>query len=430
MASLDRQASGIYSLRFYFGKRKYNRSLNTTQEKTALTPKAKAEETIRLLKRGVWTLPPDATYDEAGEFIVSGGQRLAKPSALRIAATLAEVKAAYFDAIPQGGKEDSSLSTEKTHARHFMRLLKGSTPMETLREPELQSRYVNKRIREKGLNGNKVQPGTIQKEIQTFFQMRDFAKSNGLVKGELQRKRLIYPKPDAKPPFKTWEEIEAAIKRGGFTEKQIDELWDSLFLDEAKVLELIAFVDEHAEHDFVVPMFAVAAFTGARRSEILRSEVDDFPLDGGPCWIREKKRRKNVSISFRQVPMLPPLKEILRKWLKKHPGGNNLICTPPNLVRSRTKSEASEPLTKDQATDFFKRTLGGSKWEVVKGFHALRHSFASICATKGIPQEIIDTWMGHQTQEMTERYRHLFPEESQKAAATVFQDCGLFHKRR
>ncbi|GAG00848.1 unnamed protein product, partial [marine sediment metagenome] len=99
---------------------------------------------------------------------------------------------------------------------------------------------------------------------------------------------------------------------------------------------------------------------------------------------------------------------------------------PPNLVRSRTKSELPEPLTKDQATDFFKRTLRGSKWEVVKGFHTLRHSFASICAMKGTAQEIIDTWMGHQTQEMRERYRHLFPEESQKAAAIVFQDCGLF----
>jgi integrase len=429
MASLERQASGIYTLRFYFGKRKYNRSLNTTHKKTALAIKAEAEETIRLLKRGVWSLPSDATYDEAGEFIVSGGNRLSKPSALRDAVTLAEAKAAYFDAIPEGGKEGTSLSTEKTHAKHIIRLLKGSTPMEAIREPELQSMYINKRVRQKGKNGNLIQPGTIQKEMQTFFQIRDFAKSKGWVKDELERKRLVYPKPNAKPPFKTWSEIEAAIKRGGLSDEQIEELWDSLFLGESEVLNLVAHVNENAEHDFILPMFAVAAFTGARRSEILRAQVDDFPLDGGPCWIREKKRRKQVSISFRQVPMLPPLKEVLENWLEKHPGGNHLICTPPKLRRGRTASDLPEPLSVHQAAHFFKSVLADSKWEVVRGFHTLRHSFASICAQKGVPQQVIDSWMGHQTQEMRERYRHLFPEQSERAATTVFQDCGLFRKR-
>lgn len=429
MASLERQSSGNYTIRFYFGKRKFNRSLNTAEEETAFTKKAEVEQTIKYIKQGVWTLPPNATYEEAGEFIVSRGSRTSKPT-VATSHTLAQVVDAYTKSLPKQAKESTTINGETTHIGHLKRLLKGSTPMQSIGIDLLQRKYINQRAREKGLGGKTIQPATIKKEIQTFHQLWEFAQIRGWVDGGLSRKYLHYPKANDKPPFKAWNEIERVIKRGGLTEQEETELWESLFLREEEVLQLMRHVQEHAEHDFVVPMFAVAAFTGARRSEILRSEVDDFPLDGGPCWIREKKRRKNVSISFRQVPMLPPLKEILRKWLKKHPGGNNLICTPPNLVRSRTKSEVSEPLTKDQATDFFKRTLGGSKWEVVKGFHALRHSFASICATKGIPQEIIDTWMGHQTQEMTERYRHLFPEESQKAAATVFQDCGLFHKRR
>lgn len=430
MASLEHQTSGNYTVRFYFGKRKYNRSLNTTDEGIAWAAKVKVEETIRLLKRGVLKLPPDANYEDAGEFIVSGGERVSKPTNLRTAVTLSEVKTAYFDAIPDGGKAASSLGTEKTHAGHLIRLLKGSTLIETIREPELQTRYINKRAKEKGHNGKSIQPDTIKKELQTFFQMRDLARANGWVRDDLQRKRLVYPKAADKPPFKTWSEIEAAVNRGGLDDRQIEELWDCLFLNEEQVVELIEFVAKNAEHDFILPLFAIPAFTGARRSEAVRAQVDDFSLNGGPCFIREKKRKHDRSLSFRQVPMLPPLKEALEVWLKKHPGSSHLICTPPNFLKSRTKSEAPEPLTKDQATDFFQRTLANSKWKVIKGFHTLRHSFASICAMKGLPQSIIDSWMGHQTEEMRARYRHLFPEETNEAMGKVFTSTGLFARGR
>jgi len=429
MASLEQQASGNYTLRFYFGKRKFNRSLHTTELKTALTLQAQAEETIRLLKRGVWKLPPDATYDDAGEFIASGGQRLSKPS-VGATMTLAETKKAYFDSIPEGAKEGTSLATERTHLRHFVRLLKGSTPIQAIREPELQSKFINKRTREKGQNGKTVQPDTIRKEIQTFFQLRDFAKAQGWVVGDLDRKHLKYPKPDDKPPFTTWKKIEARIERGGLNQQQIEELWDCLFLEEKEVLELVKSVEENAEQDFIVPMFAIAAFTGARRSEILRSQIEDFPLDGSPCFVREKKRKKNVSVSFRQVPLFPPLKNILQKWLKKHPGGNYIICTPPNVVRSRNKSDSPKPLSKDQANYYFEKTLDETKWSNIRGFHTLRHSFASICAMKGVPQGVVDSWMGHQTEQMRARYRHLFPDEATQAASKVFVAGGLFARSR
>ncbi len=89
MASLERQSTGNYTIRFYHGKRKFNRSLNTKSQRTAEAAQAKIEETIRLLKRGVWRLPPDASYDDAGEFIVSGGQRISRPTELRTSVTLA-----------------------------------------------------------------------------------------------------------------------------------------------------------------------------------------------------------------------------------------------------------------------------------------------------------------------------------------------------
>jgi integrase len=72
------------------------------------------------------------------------------------------------------------------------------------------------------------------------------------------------------------------------------------------------------------------------------------------------------------------------------------------------------------AAHHFRWAVDGSKWEVLKGRHVLRHSFASNCAAKCVDQRLIDEWMGHQTEEMRRRYRHLIPNQQQAAIRTVF----------
>ena len=78
------------------------------------------------------------------------------------------------------------------------------------------------------------------------------------------------------------------------------------------------------------------------------------------------------------------------------------------------------PVTKDEAHDHLKRTLSGSKWEVLRGYHVLRHSFISCLAAAGVDQRIIDEFVGHQTDEQRKRYRHLIPDVKQKAIAGAF----------
>jgi len=62
-------------------------------------------------------------------------------------------------------------------------------------------------------------------------------------------------------------------------------------------------VREHATQPFTYPMFAFAAYTGARRSDILRSLVDDFDFEQRLVRIREKKRKKDLASSTRFVPL-------------------------------------------------------------------------------------------------------------------------------
>ncbi len=76
------------------------------------------------------------------------------------------------------------------------------------------------------------------------------------------------------------------------------------------------------------------------------------------------------------------------------------------------------PLTIDESNDHFRRPLRGTRWErpvgggrkrVVVRWHVYRHSFASNLAAAGVDQRIVDGWMGHKTEEMRKRYRHLRP---------------------
>jgi len=71
-----------------------------------------------------------------------------------------------------------------------------------------------------------------------------------------------------------------------------------------------------------------------------------------------------------------------------------------------------QEVTPAKASTHFKTVLRGSKWEVVRGFYVLRHSFGSNLARTGkVSSEEIGTWMGHTTDEMRELYQHLFPQD-------------------
>lgn len=413
MANLYQASSGAWRIRFRFSGRQYYRSLDTSDGKRALRIKGQVEETLELLKRGRIALPEGATADEAGMFIMSGGRIAKEPTASTKGRSLKKVTGLYFEALPEGAKADSSLCTEKTHTGHLLRLLRGESQLRHIGVPELQD-YVKRRSRESGLRGNGVQPETIRKELATFRLIWNFAKARGWVDQELSLRDVMLPKAAEKQPFLTWDGIKRKIKRGGLTDKEVTELWGCLFLREREVVELLEHVQKRAAYPYVYPMFGLAALTGARRSEILRSEVEDFNFDRKYVLIREKKRRKTASQSYRQVQLSARLEKIMRDWFSRHPGGRYTICDAKR-----------RPITTNAANYRFGKTLERSKWSVLKGFHVLRHSFASVCAMHGIPDSILNAWMGHVTDEMRDRYRHLFPEQTEKAMQNLF-DIALF----
>jgi integrase len=220
------------------------------------------------------------------------------------------------------------------------------------------------------------------------------------VKGEAERE-----------PFRTYEEILERIARNKLTEPEQRRLFECLYLTGPEIRDVLEFVKATAVARFVFPMVATAALTGARRSELCRAKVDDVDFRSMAIHIRERKRDRSRKETLRSVELNPILIDVLREWLAEHPGGPCLYV----------QSDGS-PITKDEATDHLKRTLKRSeKWNRIHGFHTFRHSFASILASRGHDQRVIDRLLGHQTEAMRKRYQHLFPRQLKAAVDDLLE---------
>lgn len=397
------QASGRYRIRFNYGGQEFKRSLKTDSEKVARGNLARVEEMIRLLEQGRIEIPLGA---DPATFILSDGKLNQRPVAQR-PMTLAELIAVYQAKYTAGAKESSTEYTERIHCNHLLRLIGKSTVVQTLTLPAIQD-YIDCRSQEQW-RGNQIKTQTVKKEIDTLRIIWHWASDMGFLTGPAPVKGIRLAKGKDRPPFQTWDEIERTIARGGLTNEEQAELWETLFLTRPQVAEVLAHVEQQSAHPFVYPMFLFVAHTGARRSEMLRSRIEDFNLQDQTVLIREKKRDRSKTVTFRRVDLSPQLVQVMADWFAQHPGGQFAFCIRPE-----------RPFSRQMATKTFRRILDGSKWQRLRGFHIFRHSFASNLAAADIDQRIIDEYMGHNTEAMRKRYRHLFPDQRRKAIEAVF----------
>jgi integrase len=291
-----------------------------------------------------------------------------------------------------------------------------------------------------------ISPATIRKELSTLGTAWSWARKARILADAYPNDGLAYPKMDDRAPFQTMEQIRRQISLGGMSLVQQNALWECVFLTVAEIAELLDHIRTEARHPWIYPMAAVAAHTGARRSELIRMKVTDVDFAYETLLIREKKRKKGQR-SNRHAPLSPFLASVLGSWLATHPGGPNLFCHSDLVDRSKKRSRTTghggvvtrasslnnngvrlrvrkrpglSPLTPNEAHDHLRRSLKDSPWEVVRGWHVLRHSFISCCASAGVDQRFIDDWVGHTTAEMRERYRHLVPSAQRRAIRSVF----------
>jgi integrase len=413
MATVERR-NNRFRLIFYHLGRRYAARLKTANEREAEAIAGSVERTLQLLQQRVLVLPEGA---DLVTFVLSGGKQAEKPKPPPKPLTLGELRDLYVAAHSLGAMEANSLQTVRMHLNHVVTTLGAQFAVAKLTLEDLQ-RHVERRAR-KRYRGRPLSPVTLRKEMASFRACWNWGVQSGKLQGASPNRGLKYPKAGEKPPFQTWQEVQRQIARGGLTPAEEADLWDCLFLTLPQIDELLAFVKGQAGVPFLYPMVAFAAHTGARRSEMLRVRIDDLDFSGQTVLLREKKRSKEKR-TFRRVPLSPLLTAVLQDWLETHPGGQHLFCQAAEVAHSKKERSGATPVTRDEAHDHFKWTLAGSRWEVLRGWHVFRHSFCSNCAAAGVDQRLIDAWVGHTTEEMRRRYRHLLPNQELQAIQAVF----------
>jgi integrase len=407
MASLSKHPNGFWCIAFRYRGQRFLRSLQTNNEAIAKRALAGIEETLQDIGKGRVLVPERCSPDQLWQIVRSGGRLRALPTVLQ-SKTLQQVIDEYFASYPAGAKSANALITERVQFGHMLRLIGNHKPIYSIDSKTIEQ-YIVDRQGERGLYGRKLSATTIVKELQSLRQLWNFAEERDYVSGRCPLDRVRKPKAEAQAPFKTWAEIEKQIKREPkMTDADKAAVWSCLFMSEGEITELLQHVKRHAEA-MAHPIFAFVAYAGCRRSEMMRAEIDDIDFHSGAIQIREKKKSKSLALTYRRVEMHPKLKDVLKAWLKIHPGTKWLF---PNAH--------GQPLTPKEAVGVFERAVAGSKWQVVEGYHVFRHSFASNCARRAIPQAYIDAWLGHTTEAMQRRYRHLFPTERKAAIAALF----------
>lgn len=386
MASLQ-QRNGSFRFIFRYRGKQHFVTVGKVSREEAEGKAAQVQYLLMRLKQRLIELPAGV---DIVDFVSNDGKSPVPPNGNTSVAkslTLAAFGDCYFHT-HQEALEERTLNTALLHFKHLVRILGEDFAIRDLTLGDLQG-YVDRRSKEKNSAGKRISPTTTRKDVVTLR---------------------------------------------------------TACLQAHEIAELLAIVKDRAVYPWIYPLVCMAAHTGVRRGELIKMQVTDIDFGDEPVTIREKKRVKGKR-STRQAPLTPLLKDALLAWLSIHPGGYALFCHGAEVARSKKRSRStghqsgpgratsltgraatvklrSKPqlghLTASEVHYHFKKTLSKSKWSVVKGAHVLRHSMISCMAAAGIDQRIIDDIVGHCSEEMRRRYRHLTPEVKQRSVTAVF----------
>jgi integrase len=283
------------------------------------------------------------------DFILFDGKPPVDPAlAARKQTTLGELADAYLETHGNGAIESNTLATARIHLAHIQATLGKRFLLSGLTLGRLQD-HIKRRQ-------DDVSPVTIKKELDTFRSAWNWGLRMKWVDQPFPSSGLVYPKTDEKLPFMTTAEIKRRVRAGG------DEasLWECLYLDAKEIKALLAHVKSRRAPAWVYPMVAAAAYTGARRSELIRARLEDIDLKANVFTLREKKRARG-SRTTRRVPISGPLAATLKEWLARRPAGPHLFAIGDGTLSVQAVQKA------------LGRVLGDSRWSAGL-YHAVEQS--------------------------------------------------------
>jgi integrase len=416
MANLGKK-NGVYLARFRYLDKEYKRSLKTTDRKTAEGALFRIQDALHQLAINNKRVPQGV---DPGDFIFSGGT-LEAPVVIVRPAKVPTLQAAIEEYKQNlGHLAENHRYTVAVHLRNLLRKLpaKASGPVDQVQERDLES-FIQARLRERS-------PTTVSKERMTIISFFGWLLKQGHLTASPGVNLTPVKASGDLPPFRTVEQIEEIIGRGGLSRKEEFKLWETLYLTPAEIAEVLGLVRERAKRDVSLVLHAIPAYTGMRRSEVCRLCWNDVEFDQNSIVARSRKQSRLKAETSRRIDLHPELKAILIAWRSQRPRGQHVVCD----------AEVLEPLTSKESYIRFFQPLRCTRWCLASrknrfkfAFHTYRHSFASNLAANGVDQRIIDEWMGHQTEAMRKRYRHLHPKNRRSAIETFsLATAGVDHR--
>jgi len=213
-----------------------------------------------------------------------------------------------------------------------------------------------------------LSPASVNAVLSACKSFYDFLLDEGLVKGNpFVSRKLRVKEPDKKPAFLTEEELE-------------------------RVREAMKSLPRHIQLAFETMLW-----TGLRISEVASLTGEDVIKENGKLFLRVRSGKGNKE---RIVPVLS--KELARQllWLSNVKGKASLFGVTDGTL-------------KDYA--YKTRKASGVHFHS----HRLRHTLATRLLAKGIPIDVVQKVLGHESISTTRRYAETLPEKVKELAATV-----------
>jgi len=406
MANLGTK-DGIFVVRFRYQGRAFKRSLKTRNESAAQAALHIVELTLHRLLTGQLTVGEGV---DVGDFIVSGGTWTPPPAPPPPPPIFPNTKDLIerFLEVRKGECAPTYLDAQRYHFDNFKVWLGAAAegPCDQVTRATLVKFLQH---RKKSSDGETVNRYRVT--LTMFYNW--LAREEDVPPFPCPAEDLPKFKGSRDPDkFRTIAEVEATIQRGGLDEEQVLDQWEAVYLNPTEIAELLALVRQRATDPMSFLVHVIPAYSGMRRGELLRLRWSDVDLDRGFLVARSRKQSRRIQETSRQIDLHPDLKQYLLEWQRQRTVGQFVLSSPLTW----------QPLNVDLGNRLFWQPMRGTEWclnngrnRFKLGFHTYRHSFASNLAAAGVVEPIIDAFMGHQTEAMRKRYRHLFPKDRRSA---------------
>lgn len=377
--SLQREKSGIYTIRAMINGKRFSKSTKTTD-------RAEAEKILAQFMKPFVKNDDAQTYRNLEAFVASAEQKAEMEEDKRPQLRLDEAWEAYKASPKRGDQAAATLENKEKIWGAWVKWL-------NLNHPEIQEvRHVTVEMVEEYLAYLRV----------------DHAAStyNGRLCALREMTRVIMKK--ARQKENPWEDM-----------KQLSD--DSCRRRELTVEELERLITQaRRSGDEWLTLFCFGMYTGQRLGDCCTFEWKEIDLVRSIIQHIPSKTKRYAHGKPVTIPIHPILADRLCQTPKSERTGYVLPTLAAWYRMSRPKVSYKLKCIFEAAGIVTSVAVEGRKWKVPEAtFHSLRHTFVSMSANAGVPLHIVQSIVGHESTAMTRHYFHESEGALRKAVAAI-----------